>query len=80
LNLSRRRPAEANLDYVIARAKKTATAAEILSIELDPTKRHILTQEEVLTIFGHIGTVLRGKFLKMRNDLPLACVSAVTTN
>lgn len=63
-----------NLNYVAARALRTQTAAELDLIKLEATRRNIIRKEEVKLIFGRIAAVVRGRFLKVRYDLPCACV------
>jgi hypothetical protein len=79
LSLSRRRRPRPTSTTFIARAKKTATAAEILLIELDATKRHILTQEEVLGTLREFGGDKHARFM-LRLRLSLDCgYAAVAT-
>ena len=59
-------------DYVFERARKTSLAADILAIELAATRRDTVRKEEVRTLFGQIGAVVRGRLLKLRADLPSA--------
>jgi hypothetical protein len=63
-----------NLNYVAARALRTQTAAELDLIKLEATRRNIIRKEEVKVIFQRIAAVVRGRFLKVRYDLPCACV------
>jgi len=67
------RAAEA-YDYVYERARKTALAADILAIELAATQRNAVRKEEVKTMFTEIASVVRGRLLKLRADLPCALV------
>jgi hypothetical protein len=54
------------------RADKVELENEILIIELDATKRKVIRQEEVITLFGQIASVVKGRLRKMANDLPSA--------
>lgn len=63
-----------NLNYVAARALRTQTAAELDLIKLEATRRNIIRKEEVKLIFARIAAIVRGRFLKVRYDLPCACV------
>jgi hypothetical protein len=62
---------ESNILFVASRAREKAAAAELREIELAATKRAVVRQEEVKIIFGQIGTIIRGRLLKMRSDLVL---------
>lgn len=62
-----------NKHFVQFRALEKESKAALTAIELEATRRKILSQEEILQIFGHIGAVLRGKLLKLKNDIPSAC-------
>jgi hypothetical protein len=53
-----------------ARANKVETEHEILTIELAATKRQVIRQEEAIALFARIATIVRGRLMKMRNDLP----------
>lgn len=53
-----------------ARANKVEVEHEILTIELAATKRQVVRQEEVMTIFAKLANVLRARLMKMRTDLP----------
>jgi hypothetical protein len=63
---------ESNVIFVAARAKEKVANAEIREIELAATRRQIIRQEEVVALFSKLATVVRGRLMKMRNDLPSA--------
>jgi|SRR6516165_10672593 hypothetical protein len=52
------------------RADKVATENQILEIELQATKRQVIKQEEAIMLFGRVASVVRGRLMKMRADLP----------
>ena len=54
------------------RANKVETEHEILTIELAATKRQVIRQEEAIELFARIAAIVRGRLMKMRNDLPSA--------
>lgn len=60
--------------YVEARARKTRIAAEMGQIQLDATKRNVIRKEDAKALFARIAAVVRGRFLKVRADLPCSCV------
>jgi hypothetical protein len=41
-----------------------------LTIELAATKRQVIRQEEAIALFSRVATIVRGRLMKMRNDLP----------
>jgi hypothetical protein len=63
---------ESNIIFVAARAKEKVANAEIREIELAATKRQVVRQEETIALFGKLATIVRGRLMKMRNDLPSA--------
>jgi hypothetical protein len=54
------------------RGDKLELERQMLSIELGATERRLIPQEEITAVFGKLGTVLRGRLIKARNDLPSA--------
>jgi hypothetical protein len=63
-----------NISYVAARALKTQAQAEMATIQLAVTRRNIIRKEECKALFAKIAAVVRGRFLKVRADLPCTCV------
>jgi hypothetical protein len=52
------------------RANKVQTENQILEIELAATQRRIIRQEEAIELFAKVASIVRARFLKLRNDLP----------
>jgi hypothetical protein len=63
---------ESNIVFVAARARQKVADAEIREIELAATRRELIAKAEIIAVFGRLGSVLRGRLLKARNDLPTA--------
>jgi hypothetical protein len=64
--------AERSFRYIAARADRTESLAASERIRLELTRRNVIPRAEVELEFGRIATIIRGRLLKMLNDLPSA--------
>jgi hypothetical protein len=59
-----------NMRYIEARARRMTITAELALLRLEATRRTVIPKADVRILFARIGSVLRARILRMRNDLP----------
>jgi hypothetical protein len=58
--------------YQAARARRTSALATIAELQAAATKRHMISADEVQSLFLAIAALLRAKVLRLENELPPA--------